>query len=130
VGAKSIAHGEISAELRVLSTECGEIRVEDRNLKEENQQQMDPDSFSARIAKTCPKGMKTSICDNLRKSAVNNSAGFVPYRHRGSRGLVQGDGVDNAPFFFNSGLSLSASVDEEAHEVSKIATQNTKIHFM
>jgi len=38
--------------------------------------------------------------------------------------------VDNAPFFFNSGLSLSASEAEEEHEAKKIANQNTKIHFM
>ncbi len=51
-------------------------------------------------------------------------------RHRGSRGLVQGDGVDRVAFSFISGLSLSASEAEEEHEAKKIATQNTKNHLM
>ena len=53
-----------------------------------------------------------------------------PQRHLGSRGLVQGDGVDRVAFSFISGLSLSASEAEEEHEAKKIASQNTKNHLM
>jgi len=34
---------------------------------------METDSFSARMAETCPTGMKTSICDNLRLKSGDSS---------------------------------------------------------